>query len=192
MKITEARFLATKYLDLLQPYCERIDIAGSIRRNKLDDIKDVELVAIPKPYETGLFATGIAKIVDEWEAVKGQLGPACKYTQRILPEGVKLDLFFATPKNWGLILLIRTGDWQFSKYILGAKVKDAGYYSKDGILYWKDKAGTEHPTPVREEIDLFNLLGAQYIEPENRDMNVRLTPKRKNDLVLGFERKDKT
>ena len=95
----------------LSAYCERIEIAGSIRRRK-PEVKDIEIVAIPKPYDVGLFASGIATVVSKWQKVKGEL--PCKYTQRILPEGIKLDLFFAEPGNWGLIYAIRTGSADYS------------------------------------------------------------------------------
>jgi len=89
MKLEEAQVIAEKTKALLAPYCERIEIAGSIRRKK-PDVGDIELVAIPKPYNIGLFESGIATEVNQWEKVKGEL--PCKYTQRILPEGIKLDL----------------------------------------------------------------------------------------------------
>lgn len=80
MKHTEAYQIATRIKAELQPHCERIEIAGSIRRNK-PEVKDIEIVAIPKPYEIGLFESGIASVVNNWQKVKGEL--PCKYTQRM-------------------------------------------------------------------------------------------------------------
>jgi DNA polymerase/3'-5' exonuclease PolX len=48
MKLAEAKILAEEVKQNLAPYCERIEIAGSVRREKPDGIKDLELVAIPK------------------------------------------------------------------------------------------------------------------------------------------------
>ncbi len=92
MELYKTLQIAEKVKAQLAPHCERIEIAGSIRRKK-PDVGDIEIVAIPKPYNIGLFESGIATIVKQWEKVKGEL--PCKYTQRILPEGIKLDLFFA-------------------------------------------------------------------------------------------------
>ncbi len=64
--------IAAKIRTELEPFCDRIEIAGSIRRKK-PNVKDVEIVAIPKPYETGLFESGIATIVNKWGKVKGRI-----------------------------------------------------------------------------------------------------------------------
>lgn len=146
---------------VLAPDCERIEIAGSVRRKKAD-CGDLEIVCIPKPYGVGLFASGIALTCQEWPSVKGEF--PCKYTQRILPCGIKLDLFTATKENWGLILAIRTGSADFSHNVLASGWVKAGYHSKDGMLH--NHFGKS--VPVYEEIDLFKKIGIPCIDPENR------------------------
>ena len=156
----EAMEQALQVKAALAPHCERIEIAGSIRRKKLM-VGDIEIVAIPKPYEVGLFASGIVPVVNQWDKVKGEL--PCKYTQRILPSGIKLDLFFATPDNWGYILAIRTGPADYSAQVLAAGWVKRGYKGQGGMLW-----NGSNPVPVREEQDLFNLLALPWAEPENR------------------------
>ena len=160
MEYQKAKQIADSVLEKLKPHCERIEIAGSVRRKKANP-NDIEIVAIPKPYGTDLFESGIATVVNQWEKVKGIL--PCKYTQRILPEGIKLDLFFATVDSWGLIFAIRTGSADYSHKVLATGWVKQGYKSSNGILT-KD----EIEYPVREEIDLFNLLGLKWIEPQFR------------------------
>jgi len=162
---SEAKAIADNVLLLLKPYCYRIEIAGSIRREK-EIIGDIEIVAIPKPYQTGLFQDGIADVVNQWEKVKGELEYGkTKYTQRILPEGIKLDLFFAEQGNWGLIFAIRTGSADYShKVLANGWVKrgyksEGGYLQKDGKLY-----------DVQEEKDLFERIGIEYVEPKFRNV----------------------
>jgi DNA polymerase/3'-5' exonuclease PolX len=146
---------------LLAPHCDRIEIAGSVRRKKTD-CGDIELVCIPKPYGTGLFASGIALACQDWPAVKGEF--PCKYSQRILPCGIKLDLFTATKENWGLIFMIRTGPWEFSKEFAGTTIPRAGYKCHGGYLH------NSHGImiPVYEEKDLFEKFNVRYIPPEKR------------------------
>jgi DNA polymerase/3'-5' exonuclease PolX len=156
--------IAEAVKEQLIPHCERIEIAGSIRRKKLD-VKDIEIVAIPKPYEIGLFESGIATVINRWEKVKGEL--PCKYTQRILPEGIKLDLFFAEPRNWGLILAIRTGSADYSHKVLATGWVSAGYKSVNGVL----TTLTDQKIVVAEEIDLFKLIGVPYTEPKYREIS---------------------
>jgi DNA polymerase (family 10) len=162
MIYSTAYSIALQTLELLRPHCHRIEIAGSIRRKK-QEVKDIEIVAIPKPYEIGLFESGLASVVNKWEKVKGEL--PCKYTQRVLPSGIKLDLFFAEPENWGLILAIRTGSAEYSHKVLATGWVKAGYQSRDGYLWHgRDKYN------CREEIDLFKRIGIPYIEPEFRNV----------------------
>lgn len=147
----------------LEPHCDRIEIAGSIRREK-PEVKDIELVAIPKPYDHGIFATGIAAVANHWQKVKGELiYEKCKYTQRVLPGGIKLDLFFAVRDNWGLIYAIRTGSADYSHKVLANRWVAAGFNSVDGFLW---KRGEKYE--VREEEDLFKMIGLQYVLPKHR------------------------
>lgn len=163
MKLAEAKAIAENILKQLEPHCERIAIAGSIRREK-PEVKDIEIVAIPKPYETGLFESGIATVVNIWEKVKGEL--PCKYTQRILPEGIKLDLFFATKDNWGFQFAVRTGSAEFSHKILAVGWVRNGFHAEEGILV--DDAGNRYP--VQEEKELFYMSGTLWREPKDREL----------------------
>lgn len=171
MQYLDALKTANEVKDLLAPFCERIEIAGSIRRQK-SEVKDIEIVAIPKPYETGLFCSGLATVVEEWEAIKGQLEykgrpgvKACKYTQRRLPNGMILDLFFANATNWGYIFALRTGPSEFNISRLIPAAKKQGYHFMNGYLHYGKKA---IPTP--EEADLFKILQLPFIAPVARSL----------------------
>lgn len=163
MEYSKALVIANHVKESLMPHCNRIEIAGSIRRKK-EEIGDIEIVAIPKPFQTGLFEDGIASVINQWEKVKGEL--PCKYTQRILPEGIKLDIFFATPDNWGLILAIRTGSARYSHEVLAGGWSRLGYKSIEGMLHVRKNA----TIPVKEEEDLFKLIGIPYTPPEKRNL----------------------
>lgn len=167
MKYEDAIVIAGRIKTELAPHCERIEIAGSIRRLK-PEVKDIEIVCIPKPYDVGLFQSGIAEVINQWEKVKGELEyGVCKYTQRILPDGIKVDIFFAEPGNWGLIYATRTGSADYSHKVLAAGWVKRGYRSEGGYLYAAgSKTRHEHP----EEIDLFRRIGIEYVEPQFRNM----------------------
>jgi len=151
MNREEARRIALKYLNTLKPFCQRIEIAGSIRRGK-PEVKDIEIVCIPQDL------TGFSEEVNKLQKVKGK--PSGKYTQRILLEGISLDLFIANEKNWGLIFAIRTGSADFSHKTLACGWVKKGYHSKDGKLI--DKQGRE--IILREEEDLFDFIGIPFVE----------------------------
>jgi len=171
MLLADALKIAIEAREILRPHCERVEIAGSIRRNK-PEVGDIEIVAIPLPYETGLFESGIATVVNQWTKVKGELEyigrpkiKKCKYTQRILPSGMVLDLFFAEPENWGYIYAIRTGSVEYSK-TLAQRWNQLGYHGDEGYL-WRTGG---HIVTVREEEDLFNLLKIPFCPPGARNL----------------------
>lgn len=172
MKLETAQLVADRLVEILSPHCERIQIAGSIRRRR-PDVNDIEIVAIPKPYGTGLLATGIATVVNQWPKVKGEL--PCKYTRRaiemvlpgqIQPELICLDLFLASKANWGSILAIRTGSARYVKEVLAAGWSHRGYRSEGGILIERYTGCTYE---IHEEWVLFAMAGVKWIPPEERE-----------------------
>jgi DNA polymerase/3'-5' exonuclease PolX len=168
MKHAEALALAEEALNALKPHCEKILIAGSIRRMK-PEVKDIEICAIPRMVPAGLFHDELevdpdfCAAVRRWHKVKGE--PTGKYTQRVLPGGMKLDLFIATPDNWGWQLCLRTGSAGFNEYKMLPALKARGYASKDGYIQHNGEV-----IPVREETDLWVLSGLHWMEPWAREV----------------------
>ena len=157
--------IANRLVELLKPHCERIEIAGSLRR-KRQEVGDIEIIAIPKPYLVGLFESGIATIINKFKKVKGNLEYGkCKYTQRILPEGIKLDLFLVDKDNWGYIYAMRTGSANFSHKVLANAWVQAGFKSEKGHMVKNGKM-----YPAREEEDFFRMIGVAYVPPERRNL----------------------
>jgi DNA polymerase/3'-5' exonuclease PolX len=159
MQHADALKIAEKVLAELKPFCYRAEIAGSIRRLK-PEVKDIEIVAWPHAYENnGMFTSGIADVFNQWEEVK----TGDRYVQRILPEGIKLDLFLCHEHNWGWIFALRTGSSDFNFKYLDA-IKTAGLRANDGEIL----NGFLKPVPLKEEIDFFNVIKMPFIKPENR------------------------
>lgn len=156
MDYDEIKPIADKYLEKFRPYCDRIEIAGSVRR-KCHNCNDIEIVYIPNKKKQWELYDIIACL----PKIKGD--PFGKYTQRIVDHGIKLDIFQATPENWGLIFAIRTGSADFSKALAAEWVRK-GYHSKGGILI--TNKGVRVPVP--EEEYLFDLLGIPFVDPVKR------------------------
>jgi DNA polymerase/3'-5' exonuclease PolX len=175
MTIDKARQIAEKYKALLEPHCVRIEIAGSIRRER-QEVKDIELVCIPKSIitEDGMFDKKEIRdkefvgLVNSFTRTKGD-GEG-KYTQLQLQEEINLDLFMCVPENWGVIFMLRTGSQYFSKRMV-TDIKQKGYYVKDGYLWFKDyydkddPRGTDIVCPCYEEIDFFTQTKMEYVDP---------------------------
>ena len=170
--LAQAQAIAAKVLAQLRPHCAQIEIAGSVRR-KRPTIGDIEIVCIPKPYQAEpLFASGLATVVNQWPKVKGEL--PCKYTKRLLPEGIPLDLFMVDRNGFGLQLAIRTGSAAWSHQVLAKAWVRAGYKSEGGLLRRVVNTegiyslGSAAPTPT--ERVLFDLIGLPWTPPEEREV----------------------
>ena len=178
MNYTQAKTIADYLVGLFAPHCERVAIAGSIRREKSEP-KDIEIVAIPKfvPEQRGIF-TGVdfpddpSPTVSALDPVLAEIGTLVKggprYKQFMLREGIHLDLFLVLPPGqWGVQFTIRTGPGDFSKWLVTSKRQSGALPSylsvHDGAL-WNGKDLV--PTP--EEIDFFDAIGLQWIEPCKR------------------------
>lgn len=80
-------------------------------------------------------------------------------------EWVQVDLFIADAENWGAIVTIRTGPWQFGKRLM-AHIKDRTPYRQDLGNLIDQRTGKV--VPVADEHEYFRLAGVQWVEPEAR------------------------
>lgn len=163
--LEEAEQIAQKYIERLAPICERIEIAGSIRRRK-PEVGDIEIVAIPKPF-VDIFGSenGYHDLtLPFWVNKNGR-----RYKQFVLPEGINLDLFIVLPPaQWGVIFAICTGGAEFSRRLVTHKswgYLPPQYIVQDGAVKTLD--GKVIPTP--EEADFLALCGVAHIPPEERN-----------------------
>lgn len=136
--------IAEEVRSTLAHACERIEIAGSVRRLR-PECGDIELVAIPRITRTleegppDLFGqrTRGAVIVRNalWDALDEILRPehyirkGNLYRAFLWPvaqgerDEIQVDLFTADFQNWGLIHLIRTGSAKFSERVVSELAK---------------------------------------------------------------------
>lgn len=164
-----AEMIAKSTVSLLYPYCERIEIAGSVRRRK-PTVGDIELVAIPK-FETDMFgATTQDHLLDlfDWATIGKFVKGGHKYKQIELDTGINLDLFIVTPPaQFGIQFMIRTGSADFSHRLVTPRkyggLMPSNYRVKDGAI-WSDN----HIIKTPNEQDVFDLIGVPFIQPELR------------------------
>lgn len=102
MRLETAITIAETVKKLLSPHCDRIEIAGSIRRRK-PHVNDIDMVLVPKPHaaltiNAVLCSLGILKL-DGHDIKRIHLAE----------HHIDLDLYLATPATWATLLLIRTG-----------------------------------------------------------------------------------
>lgn len=185
MQHKQAQDIAERLVSLLEPGCELITIAGSLRREK-PEVKDIEIVAVPsmRPVDSvDLFGTPEGKEVNELderinELVRiGQLhfDPITKRNgeryKRFMVSGIAVDLFIADDSNYGNTLAIRTGNADFSRLLVTPRrnggLMPGNLKQADGYL-WRGDELVECPT----EEAYFEALGIQWIEPAVRTMEM--------------------
>jgi DNA polymerase/3'-5' exonuclease PolX len=160
---------------------EQWEIAGSIRRRKMD-VGDVEHVVIPRfgavIVSTGLFTETktinlLCARMEELVAagtiakhIYGGSGPRWGEKYRGSEFGGMLhEVFMADARNFGSVLLIRTGPAEFSERIVTI-FKDGGMLrQQEGYLRY---TASGEVVPVPDEATYLRLAGLSYISPENR------------------------
>lgn len=172
--LSTARRTAEKIVAELAPWCDRIEIAGSIRRGR-PFVGDIDIVVLPKVDQIGAILERCSR---QTKFVKG----ADQYQVFEFMNGIQLDLWiahhdrpeerdmldevqrFAQPNNFGMLLLSRTGSKEHNIYL--AKVAQAR-----GVQF-EPHAGIKRAAKViasAEELDIFQALNLEYVPPERRE-----------------------
>lgn len=170
-----AKYIASEMRMLLVESCERIEIAGSIRREK-PEVGDGELVAIPRVVDgvnllhqrlDALVAMNMpggprkADITDKNGKVSQRWGDEYR---AVSYSGMKFDIFMTDADSWGYQFLLRTGPAEGNTLIMSKlKWKKAPFRVEKGEVLLG-----ETRVPVRNEDDFFFLIGLPYMEPKDR------------------------
>jgi len=157
-----AKELADEFVKEIINFCDKIEICGSIRRKKAK-CRDIDLVVLPKE---GVVLRRKLPLVQTW-CINHFI------TFKIIKEGdkhiqlkykdVQVDIYIATPENFEVLKLIRTGaDWHNKKLCglainKGMRMKfDRGLIDAEGKIVANTEEGI-----------LKELLG-KYVPPEGR------------------------
>ena len=175
----DALQVAERLRALLAPACERIEVAGSIRRNK-PDVGDIELLCIPRyDLAVGFFGDGvrtdclsslILTLITQDKLryrlnSKGSstFGPLNKLLIDVA-SGIPLDVFCTDARNWGMALVVRTGPAEFNVRMMTRFRQQA----MAGHAYAGVRAANGEELDCPDEATVFRLLGWQYAPPEER------------------------
>lgn len=176
----EAALIAKRLVNRFEGGCERIEVAGSLRRAVFPDVGDIEIVAVPKfaIEPEGLFGTAeinqlrvaVDLAIADGELVR--LAGGDRYQKlRHVETKLQVDLFIVTPPaTWGVIYLIRTGSAGFSERVVTLARKRAMHVA-DGALHRGVMGCGSRPcevVPTPEESDVLAALGMPWVEPKDR------------------------
>jgi len=144
--------LSKEVFKILKPLSKRIMIAGSIRRKEKNPV-DVDIVLIPKDKQ---------KIIDCLKN-KGRYvqGGDKRVTFRI--RGIKTEIYYATPDDWGAMLMAYTGPFGFN---IGFRTiaKRKGYLLNQYGLFGR---GGKHMAGKTEK-SIYEALSKKYKSPKLR------------------------
>lgn len=171
-----AESIANKVQQHIRPAMSRVEVAGSIRRRK-EIVGDIEICGVPEDREKLLnLLSDLGQHIKPGVpgAVPWQPKLEAKYLRVRLTEGMNLDVFLATPENWGGIFMMRTGSGagpdgnsfngfvpamfqRWKKLSGGGRMTDCMPTMPTGEQLW-----------IPEEQDFFDLLEMDFVSPEKR------------------------
>lgn len=161
--------------------CERIEIAGSLRRKK-PEVGDIEILFVSKDSidPMSLFFEKIGNQADvcirELEA-NGILarrlnmlgrqvyGPKNKLMRHVA-SGIPVDLFETTEECWYNALVCRTGPAELNKAIAAAAIAKGWHWN----VYGPGFSRPDEAHPVRSEREVFEFVGLPYSKPDRRGL----------------------
>ncbi len=185
-----AKSTSDNLIDILSPFCDKLNVAGSIRRQK-PFVKDIEIVCLPKKvfFQTELFGNGINMIIPEFRKaidavsdriIRGSLDG--RYIQILLKTGIALDLFLPQPHDYYRHYAIRTGSSDYSREFIARSWKKKGWCGTNAGLRkiedcyqsgstWKCfKPNPELPPEWQSEQEFFDWLDVKWINPSERNV----------------------
>jgi DNA polymerase/3'-5' exonuclease PolX len=186
-----AQKLAERIAGELTQFCDKIEIAGSIRRRR-PVVNDIDLVVLVKPGQERAFRDRVhrntlPKIDGPQTLVvalplpgRGPAGaePASGIELQLdiwLASGGDRDLLRHTPGNWGTLFLCRTGSRQHNIFLCQrATARGLSWNPHHGIfgpVGWPSVPSGSHSVCLASETeeDIFRILDLPVIAPELRE-----------------------
>ncbi|HXG49095.1 MAG TPA: hypothetical protein VNO52_15835 [Methylomirabilota bacterium] len=186
MDLRAAYDLSLRIKAELAPFCEQIEVVGSIRRAR-PHVNDIDIVVLPKP---GAREALLARATARTTVISS--GPDIAMLR--LKSGAQLDLYFARgrepdlldtqPSNWGSIVLCRTGS-KAHNIFLAQRAQEMGlkWETMRGIVVAEAGQRGSGPSGQRSALDLpvgkviaseteeeiFSALNLEWIPPVCRE-----------------------
>jgi DNA polymerase/3'-5' exonuclease PolX len=178
MLLEPATHIDERLAAALAPFCDRLDIAGSIRRRRVE-VNDIDLVLLPKPGQ--LEALQRAALDGARCLSSGPENMSIELTTSPMAgQPLQADLFFAQPQkqslfetvptNYGSLLLCRTGSKVHNIYLCQrARAADLHWNPQRG-LFARDPRTDQHTLLASAtEEEIFTILDLDFIPPEKRE-----------------------
>ena len=165
LPLEKALKYAEQIVEQLRPYCELIEIAGSIRRG-CPMVGDIDIVCLPSNRQAvrERVLKSNPKIIQNGDTT----------IEVLLKNKVRLDVWMASHKepslfepqgsNWGSLLLVRTGSKQHNIRLLGrAEAMGLRWNTYHGVYDYRGNC-----IACSTEVEIFDALKLPYVLPEER------------------------
>jgi DNA polymerase/3'-5' exonuclease PolX len=175
--------VADEIYKLLLPYCERLKVAGSLRRG-LSHVSDIEFLAIPQYYKIPVTLFGDETKVDLVDEQLNKWITAGYISKRLsvrdtecwgpfnklavhTDSGIPVDFFSTSPEKWWNALVVRTGGKRSNLALTMAANKKGYSFEAYGSGFHKL---TDHSKRVEmgSEKEIFDFVGLPYWPPNRR------------------------
>lgn len=163
--LEDAKDIANNALTMIDNYCERIEIVGSIRRER-PKVNDIDFLVLTDnrhwaQLRNVLVSLLNAKIVCSGNKILRTLIPAT--TNNLYAQ---LDLYRVTEGNYGMLKLIRTGSADHNVWLSKFAIKHGmRLLHSTGVL-----KGDKTVIIGYDESLVFKTLGLPYVEPKQREI----------------------
>lgn len=177
IELSKAMEIANEFIRELSPFCERVEIAGSLRRKK-PLVGDIEIMAVLS--DLNKFSMKVHELTGfgfKREA---------RYT-KIVFKGIQIDLFTPQKSDYFRQFVIRTGSADYVFRNIASKWRQLGWVGTENGLRreaecsfvytdkekkkkkWTCNAQNPSLPPIfQSEQEFFAFLNIPYTEPENR------------------------
>jgi len=154
VELEKAKAFANMVVKALEPYCDKIEVAGSVRRQR-PIVNDIDLVLIPRDRQN----------LDLALMRMGNYKMSGMKIARVEMDSIPLDIYFATPETFATLFLVRTGSKE-NNIRLATLAKKRGWRlaaSGDGLF---DETGRRIAGDTERSI--YEALEVPWQEPWER------------------------
>lgn len=191
MRFSRAQGFAVQIAEWLSPYCQALEIAGSVRRQR-PICNDIDLVAIAKEQVTKDLLGEVTSTRNELHAAMDRYVTENKRSTSVawIQEGgsdgaggcnlfvrlrqCELNVFCAQPNTIGAVYLTYTGSKEHNIWI-SKRARRFGYRWRAREGLWDDEGKiapkSTWPTPLRQqEEEIYAALKLPWIPPSAREI----------------------
>ncbi len=155
MELEKAKDIARKVVKELEPYCDKIEVVGSVRRQK-PTVKDIDIV---------LIARDRAALDQTLIVLGGHYKMAGMKITRVEMDSISLDIYFATPESFATLLLIRTGSTENNIRLCSAAKRKGWHLAASGEGLFDEN---RQRIAGDSEESIYEALGLPWQRPEER------------------------